>query len=152
MVALEEKSGDDQSRRSHFLGSTNVSMKWLSIKSLLQYSHLRIYSLKVHLYSMCWGCVHVFVCKETKGKKMSKELQDVWTDRASSSAYFQKPQGHTFSEVLNPRLDLCVSIYKSDPLLLQLTRPGMWDKSISWFGRCQWGTTGTFWLVEENYT
>ncbi len=78
---------------------------------------------------------------------MSKELQNIWTDRASSSAYFHKPPGHIFSEVLNPWLDLCVSVYKSNPLLLQLSMPGMWNVCISWFGRCQWGFSEGFdWL------
>lgn len=108
----------------------------------------RVCVLSVDFYSAV--CVY---SQQGKHEISSKQLVNLWTDEVSSSAYFQKPQGHIYSKVLNPCLDLCVSIQVKPSLLLQLSRLGMWNVSISWFGCCQWGCAdGWDWLREIIHT
>lgn len=53
-----------------------------------------------------------------------------------------KATGAYFSR--KPRLDLCVGEYKWTPLLLQLSRHGRRNVSISCSGRCKWGCSESF--------
>lgn len=88
----------------------------------------------------CWVCVHI----KEEGKGGEKSCKMLELTQLHHQHIFKSHRDVLFSEVLNPWLDLCVSVYKSSPLLLQLSRPSMWNVSISWFGRCQWDCSEGF--------